>query len=70
MNYKLSFQERAKLGLEQFASYLKDGEKTSSAIEDTKRFKSEETKRLEGYVTRNNFWVNGIDSYWLGFAIL
>jgi len=43
------------------ACYLKDGEKTSSAIEDTKRFKSEETERLEDYITRNNFWANGID---------
>ncbi|MEX8548289.1 MAG: hypothetical protein V5804_11865 [Mucilaginibacter sp.] len=43
------------------ASYLKDGEKTSSAIEDTKRFKSEETKRLEDFITQSDFWITEID---------
>ena len=59
----LSGKSQVRFGtiIQTIASYLKDGEKTNSAIEDTKRFKSEETKRLEGYITRNNFWIKGID---------
>ena len=41
--------------------YLKDGEKTGVALEGGKYFKSEETERLENYVTRNNLWIKEID---------
>lgn len=59
----LSRKSQVRFGtiIQTVASYLRNDEKTSSAIEDTKRFKSEETERLEDYITRNNFWINGID---------
>lgn len=49
----LSGKSQVRFGatIQTIASYLKDGEKTSSAIEDTKHFKSEETKRLEDFIT-------------------
>ena len=59
----LSGKSQVRFGttIQTVASYLKDGEKTSAAIEDTKRFKSEETKRLEDFITQNNFWIAEID---------
>lgn len=59
----LSGKSQVRFGtiIQAVASYLRDGEKASSAIEDEKRFKSEETERLEDYITQNNFWIIGID---------
>ncbi|RYE31505.1 MAG: hypothetical protein EOP42_10505 [Sphingobacteriaceae bacterium] len=39
-------QVRFGTSIQTIVIYLKDSEKTGSAIENTKRFKSEETKRL------------------------
>lgn len=47
--------------IQAIASYLKNSETTSRTIEDEKYFKSEETKRLEYYITQHNLWVNDID---------
>jgi hypothetical protein len=43
------------------ASYLNDGEKTSSNVENEKHFKSEEAKRLELFISENNLWLKSID---------
>lgn len=55
----LSGKSQVRFGtiIQTIASYLKDGETTSPAIEDTKRFKSEETKRLEEFITQSDFWI-------------
>jgi hypothetical protein len=47
--------------IQTIASYLNDGEKTSTTIEVEKHFKKEETKRLEDYISKEKFWVT-IDS--------
>jgi len=47
--------------IQAIACYLKNGEKTSAAIESGKHFKGEETERLESYISHNNFWVKEID---------
>ena len=47
--------------IQTIASYLNDGEKTSSVIEIEKHFKSEEAKRLESYISEKNLWVENID---------
>ena len=47
--------------IQTIASYLNDGEKTSSIIEIEKHFKSEEAKRLESYISEKNLWVENID---------
>ena len=59
----LSGKSQVRFGavIQAIASYLKDGERTGEAIEDQKRFKSEETKRLENYISENHLWVEDID---------
>lgn len=47
--------------IQAIASYLKNGETTSRTIKDKKHLKSEETKRLENYISQNNLWVKNID---------
>ena len=47
--------------IQTIACYLKNGETTSGAIENKKHLKSEETERLENYITKNNLWVEDID---------
>ena len=47
--------------IQTIASYLNNGEKTSSIIEIEKHFKSKEAKRLERYITEKNLWVENID---------
>ena len=47
--------------IQSIANYLKDGETSSSKIENKKHFKSEETKRLEIYINDKNLWVEEID---------
>jgi hypothetical protein len=47
--------------IQTIASYLKNGEATSGTIESEKHIKSEETERLENYITLNNLWVKDID---------
>ena len=41
--------------------YLNNGEKTSSIIEINKHFKSQETTRLENYISKENLWIENID---------
>lgn len=40
------------------ASYLGDGAPSGSGIENAKRFKKQETERLEIYVSANNLWID------------
>src|SRR5690606_5315290 len=47
--------------IQAIASYLKNGEKASRTVENEKHFKSEETKRLEKFITLNNLWIKEID---------
>lgn len=47
--------------IQTIASYLKNGETTSPTIEGEKHLKSEETKRLENYISENNLWIKNID---------
>jgi hypothetical protein len=47
--------------IQTITSYLKNGETTGGTIEDKKHLKSEETKRLENYISQNNLWVHNID---------
>ena len=59
----LSGESQIRFGtvIQTIASYLNDGEKTSTTIEVEKHFKKEETKRLEDYISKEKFWVT-IDS--------
>jgi hypothetical protein len=47
--------------IQSIASYLAEGSKSSSEIENSKHFKEEETKKLVSYVTENDLWINDID---------
>jgi hypothetical protein len=47
--------------IQAIACYLNNGEKTSSALEDEKHFKNQETKRLEKYIDEKNLWVKDVD---------
>ncbi len=47
--------------IQTIAGYLKNGETTSATIEDEKHLKSEETERLENYITQNSLWIKDID---------
>lgn len=47
--------------IQTIASYLKNGETISETIEDEKHLKSQETKRLENYISQNNLWIKDID---------
>jgi len=47
--------------IQAIANYLKNGETTSTSIEITKHFKSEETQRLENYIIINNLWAKDIN---------
>ena len=59
----LSGKKQVRFGatIQTIARYLEDGEATSSEIENAKRFKVEETKKLENYITQNKLWVEEID---------
>jgi hypothetical protein len=41
--------------------YLKDGDTTSSGLENEKHFKKQEAKRLEAFITERNLWIKEID---------
>jgi hypothetical protein len=47
--------------IQSIASYLAEGSKSSSEIENSKHFKEEETKKLVSYVAENDLWINDID---------
>jgi hypothetical protein len=47
--------------IQSIASYLAEGSKSSSEIENSKHFKEKETKKLVSYVTENDLWINDID---------
>jgi hypothetical protein len=47
--------------IQTIACYLKDGEKTSSTIENEKHFKEQERERLENFISEKNLWINNID---------
>ena len=43
--------------IQSIASYLNDGPKTGTIIEDEKHFKKQETKSLEKYISENKLWI-------------
>lgn len=43
------------------ARYLDHGSQSSQEAENSKQIRSQETKKLEGYITQNNLWINDID---------
>jgi len=47
--------------IQTIASYLNNGEKTSSTVEVEKHFKKQETEKLEIYISENNLWIKDID---------
>jgi hypothetical protein len=47
--------------IQTIASYLSEGTQPSSKIENTKRYKQQETKKLEVFVSENNLWIRTID---------
>ncbi|MGK4568183.1 hypothetical protein [Flavobacterium sp. 3HN19-14] len=47
--------------IQSITSYLKNGEATSSGVENAKHLKSEETERLENFIFRNKLWIEEID---------
>jgi len=47
--------------IQTISGYLKNGETTSETTETEKYLKSEETERLENYITQHNLWVKDID---------
>lgn len=56
MNYMMSFQERAKLALEQLSNqsitcYLNNGTQSSSKAESSKQIREQETKRLKNFIS-------------------
>jgi uroporphyrinogen-III decarboxylase len=55
----LSGKSKIRFGaaIQTIASYLNDGEKTSTVTEDPKQFKKQETKRLEDYICKKKLWV-------------
>lgn len=59
----LSGKSQVRFGtvIQAIASYLKNGERTGTAIENAKYFKSEEATRLENYIAQNNLWISDID---------
>lgn len=47
--------------IQAIACYLNNGAQTSSAVEDEKSFKKQETKILENYIAEKNLWIRDID---------
>ena len=47
--------------IQAIASYLSDGLETSSAVEGAKQIREQERKRLEVFISENEFWLNSID---------
>lgn len=43
--------------IQSIASYLNDGAKTGTIIEDEKHIKKQETKSLEKYISENKLWI-------------
>ncbi|KGO85643.1 putative polyvalent protein kinase domain-containing protein [Flavobacterium suncheonense] len=59
----LSGKSKVRFGtiIQTITCYLDNGEKASSIIEVEKHFKSQEAKRLEDYVSKENLWIENID---------
>lgn len=59
----LSGKSQIRVGtiIQTIASYLNDGEKSSTSVEIEKHFKKQEAKKLEDYISKNNLWINNID---------
>jgi hypothetical protein len=47
--------------IQSVASYLSKGSQSGSKIENSKQFKQQEAKRLEIYISENEFWISDID---------
>ena len=54
-------QVRFGAAIQAISSYLDDGAQTSRSDSDEKRFKKQETEKLEHYVSLKNLWINDID---------
>lgn len=49
--------------IQTIASYLDNGSQSSEKTESSKQIREQETKKLEGFVTERNLWINDIDFY-------
>jgi len=47
--------------IQSIACYLSNGTPSSSASENEKHYKKQETKRLEDYISEKDYWVRDID---------
>lgn len=47
--------------IQTIASYLDNGSQSSEKTESSKQIREQETKKLEGFVTERNLWINDID---------
>lgn len=47
--------------IQTIASYLNNGTKTGSAVENAKQIREQETKKLEVFISENDLWLNAID---------
>lgn len=47
--------------IQTIACYLKNGESSSGILESEKHFKTEETARLEKFISEHNLWLNNVD---------
>lgn len=54
-------QVRFGTAIQSVASYLSKGSQPGSKIENSKQFKEQEAKRLEIYISENEFWISDID---------
>ncbi len=65
MSYKISFQERIKLGMEELSKQppvtLEMAREHARMLKAKKRFKEEETERLKIFITSENLWIENLD---------
>jgi hypothetical protein len=54
-------QVRFGTAIQSVACYLSKGSQPGSKIENSKQFKEQEAKRLEIYISENEFWISDID---------
>ncbi len=47
--------------IQAIASYLADGAQAGTETEDSKQIREQEAKRLESFISKNNFWAENID---------
>ena len=47
--------------IQEITSYLKNGERASRDVENSKQNKKEETKNLENYISEKHLWIENLD---------